>query len=188
MEDMVEAGVNEGKVVEELIPQGHGVEAHLAQAQMTHDGSTEDMPNVSAHKLSAAPKSVAKSTDVHGATTHGVAALDHNHGAVKQQLPASAASDATDNAVSLHDEVLKGHMPSTSDESDVSYGTIESPRQQARTVKNGVFGHQSAVSAKNGGASAQLFSFGLPFAGIFAVAAVLLWKRLGDVSSHQSVV
>ena len=167
MADMVEAGVNEGEVTDALIPQGHGVEAHLAQAQMTHDGSTHLLPNQPSHHL-------------HPAVNH------NSHSAAKE------LSDDDANMVGLSSNADdEEHHRQLAASSGVAHASIESSKSPLRTSTNGIFGHQHAAQNQNVGFAAtlsQLFSFGLPFAGIFAVAAVLLWKRLGDMSSHQAVV
>ena len=176
MADMVEAGVTEVQQPEVLIPQGHGVEAHLAHAQLTHDGSTHSTGNVISHKLH-----IPLSFDDPASSDPAVSATSLDS--------ANDSHDLTDSEVHQHHKAgLK--QPNLLGSAD-DLGTIEDKHivgsKQSEHVSGahtGIFGHRDTAQPKTIGfdtAVSQLFSFGIPFAMIFAVAAVMLWKRLGDL-------
>lgn len=94
-----------------------------------------------------------------------------NQGTIAGVLPDPAHLDAT-----THDKHFSVHLKDG---------------QEQGSAHDGVFGSQNAVlpqSAGYGGVLAQLFSFGLPVACVFAAVAFVLWKRLGDSRSSTSHV
>ncbi len=220
MAEMVEAGVLEGEKPEDniLIPQGHGVEAHLALAHNhDHDAAANRIGNVVPHKLHMPATLDASASDPNvGLSGNALEPADpdagdaadltdptesgsHRHHTAGIVQPGHHVKPVNDVTMTDEQEMNEGLIKSDiADSTDNILSSSEEDQHRLRSTDSksvstpGIFGHHAAAQTKSVGFStalSQLFSFGIPFAGIFAVAAVVLWKRLGDLqplTSHDS--
>ena len=197
MADMVEAGVMEADQSAELIPGGHGVEAHLAHAhQVSKDAAQplksneahKSIGNVASHKLHM-PTTLDPLAGDPALTLPGHV-LHQNHQAASD----TAASDpdhvgsvddrATKHEQAVHKQLIQSDFPDSDARDMVIKEEQRKLRSQVPISSGGIVGHHAAAQPQSAGfgtAVSQLSSFGMPFAGLFAVAAIVLWKRLGDL-------
>ena len=197
MPDMVEAGVMEADQSAELIPGGHGVEAHLAHAhQVTKDAAQPlksneahtSVGNVVSHKLHM-PTTLDPLAGDPALTLPGHV-LHQNHQAASDSVASDQdrAGSVDDLAMkreqAVHKEVIQSDIPESDARDMVIKEEQRKLRSQVPISSGGIVGHHAAAQPQSAGfgtAVSQLSSFGMPFAGLFAVAAVVLWKRLGDL-------
>ncbi|KAA6418001.1 MAG: peptidylglycine alpha-amidating monooxygenase [Trebouxia sp. A1-2] len=197
MADMVEAGVMEADQSAELIPGGHGVEAHLAYAHQVSKDAPQPLKSNEAHNSVG----IVASHKLHMPTTldplSGDPALTLPGHVLHQnhQVTSGTVASDQDHAGSVDDLALKheqtvhkGLIQSDIPASDASDMIIKEEQRKLRSQipvsPGGIVGHHAAAQPQSAGfgtAVSQLSSFGMPFAGLFAVAAVVLWKRLGDL-------
>lgn len=197
MADMVEAGVMEADQSAELIPGGHGVEAHLAHAHQVGKDTAQPLKsteahnsvgNVVSHKLHMPTTLDPVSGDP--AVTLPGHVLHQNHEAASDTVASDEdrAGSVDDLAMKHEQAVHTGLIHSDIPESDardmINKEEQRKLRSQVPVSSGGITGHHAAAQPQSAGfgtAVSQLSSFGMPFAGLFAVAAVVLWKRLGDL-------
>lgn len=205
MADMVEAGVMEADQSAELIPGGHGVEAHLAHAhQVSKDAAQplnsneahKSVGNAASHKLhmptTLDPLSGDPARTLPGQVLHQNHQVTSDTVASDQDHAGSVDDLATNHEQAVHKELIQSHIPESNARDMVIKEEQRKLRSQVPISSGGIVGHHAAAQPQSTGfgtAVSQLSSFGMPFAGLFAVAAVVLWKRLGDLqplTAHQS--
>ena len=202
--DMPEGDAREAAPV---IPRGHGVEAQLAAAHQHNDAEADvnAVQHGHHHAAAAAADNVLPNVDhikgrltntslyLHQSPGQPGAAFDdvlHRHDAQEVQI-----------GQALHDHVEPGDGDKITDEMglvspaivdtavDIGFEGDIQTMKRAPSASSGIFGHNAAAQPPSfafGAAMSQLFLFGIPFAALFAAAAVALWKRLGDVQPHTS--
>jgi hypothetical protein len=197
MADMVEAGVTEVDQSAELIPGGHGVEAHLAHAhQVSKDAAQpvksneahKSIGNVASHKLhmpiTLDPLSADPALTLPGHVIHQTHQVASDTVTSDEEHAGSADDLALKNEQALHKGLIQSDVPDLDVRDRVTKEEQLKLRSQVPVSSGGIVGHHAAAQPQSAGfgtAVSQLSSFGMPFAGLFAIAAVVLWKRLGDL-------
>ncbi len=188
MADMVEAGVMEADQSAELIPGGHGVEAHLAHAHQVGNEAHNSIGNVVSHKLhmptTLDPSSGDPALTLPGHILHQKHEAASDTVASDEDRTGSVDDLAVKHEQAVHTGLIQSDIPESDAREVVNKEEQRKLRSQVPISSGGIVGYHAATQPQSAGfgtAVSQLSSFGMPFAGLFAVAAVVLWKRLGDL-------
>lgn len=168
---------------------GHGAshQGHLpANADPTAADAAANLPGHIMHPTQSLAGGVSDDTGS-GVHQHDVAGVQQTGQAA--QHPVAFADDAaiTDKQ-GAQEGLMQSNLLDPADNTDTSSGEeqrkLKSKVSESTGSTAGIVGRHAVAqhqTVDSGAALSQLFSFGIPFAGIFAVAAVMLWRQLGDL-------
>ena len=167
--DAEAAGAHNHALVDEAQPLIEPAGLDPVGSQVLHDRSVEAVADSAAHVGHAVDVNQPGQVHQHDVADLGGLSAGVNEGVVLPDTPdlgdASLAGQAVNSAASSGPKSLYA-------------------------AHDGVFGHHNTAQLQAisyGGALSQLFSFGIPAALVFAAAAFLLWRRLGEPRSSASV-